>query len=168
MKPKKLVNGNSDQLKFYETTKIGIIMNGVTARMGINQHGCAPSTAFINRGAVKISATETICRPQSLVGERNGFKLREGDSRFPRRRSRNTDLTERVKRPSYQSLLRRAEHARRLRRRVKQAAAPAMHVYCEKPHRDQRRRTLRALKRRLAATPASKTASSKTSSGCPA
>ena len=48
--------------------KIGIIMNGVTGRMGTNQHLLRSIAAIIKQGGVKINAGETIMPDPVLVG----------------------------------------------------------------------------------------------------
>ena len=53
---------------------IGIIMNGVTGRMGLNQHLRRSIHAIMQQGGVPISATETIMPRPLLVG-RNAVKL---------------------------------------------------------------------------------------------
>ena len=47
---------------------IGIIMNGVTGRMGTNQHLLRSIAAIIKQGGVKISEEETIMPDPILVG----------------------------------------------------------------------------------------------------
>ena len=59
-----------------KTHKIGIIMNGVTGRMGKNQHLLRSIDAIIKQGGVKISPTECIMPDPILVG-RNETKLKE-------------------------------------------------------------------------------------------
>src|SRR4029079_9325089 len=54
--------------------KIGIIMNGVTGRMGTNQHLLRSITEIIKQGGVKINAGETIMPDPVLVG-RDANKL---------------------------------------------------------------------------------------------
>src|SRR6187200_3277225 len=54
--------------------KIGIIMNGVTGRMGTNQHLLRSIAAIIKQGGVKISDEEMIMPDPILVG-RNSPKL---------------------------------------------------------------------------------------------
>ena len=56
------------------THTIGIIMNGVTGRMGTNQHLLRSIKAIIEQGGVKISADEVIMPDPILVG-RNESKL---------------------------------------------------------------------------------------------
>jgi predicted dehydrogenase len=58
-----------------KTHRIGIIMNGVTGRMGTNQHLVRSVLAIRNQGGVKLSADEAIVPEPILVG-RNANKLR--------------------------------------------------------------------------------------------
>ncbi|HLT71249.1 MAG TPA: hypothetical protein VKZ75_01290, partial [Cyclobacteriaceae bacterium] len=55
--------------------KIGIIMNGVTGRMGTNQHLLRSITQIMKQGGVKITDDETIMPDPILIG-RNENKLR--------------------------------------------------------------------------------------------
>ncbi len=57
-----------------KTHRVGIIMNGVTGRMGANQHLGRSIAAIRKQGGVKISADETIIPDPILVG-RNVNKL---------------------------------------------------------------------------------------------
>ena len=54
--------------------KVGIIMNGVTGRMGTNQHLLRSIAAIIRQGGVRINEAETIMPDPVLVG-RNKNKL---------------------------------------------------------------------------------------------
>ena len=56
------------------THQVGIIMNGVTGRMGTNQHLMRSIVEIIQQGGVRISPTETIMPDPVLVG-RNAAKL---------------------------------------------------------------------------------------------
>jgi predicted dehydrogenase len=57
-----------------ETRRIGIIMNGVTGRMGTNQHLIRSITAIIRQGGVKISPDLTLM-PDPILTGRNANKL---------------------------------------------------------------------------------------------
>ena len=56
-------------MKYYN---IGIIMNGVTGRMGTNQHLLRSIAAIIKQGGVKIGEEETIMPDPILVGRNSG------------------------------------------------------------------------------------------------
>ena len=51
-----------------KTHRIGIIMNGVTGRMGTNQHLIRSIKAIIDQGGVRLSDAETIMPEPVLVG----------------------------------------------------------------------------------------------------
>ena len=56
--------------------QVGIIMNGVTGRMGTNQHLLRSIAEIIKQGGVKINAGEEIMPDPILVG-RDKDKLRK-------------------------------------------------------------------------------------------
>ena len=56
--------------------KIGIIMNGVTGRMGTNQHLIRSLSAIINEGGIKVNEHDIILPELVLVG-RNENKLKK-------------------------------------------------------------------------------------------
>src|SRR6185312_1726969 len=57
-----------------KTHRVGIIMNGVTGRMGLNQHLKRSILAIRDQGGIHLSDTETIMPDVLLVG-RNSEKL---------------------------------------------------------------------------------------------
>lgn len=110
--------------------RVGIIMNGVTGRMGTNQHLMRSIYAIIQQGGVKISPTERIMPEPLLVG-RNAVKLEELSKRtngIPF----STDLDAAMKDPKYQIYF-DAQTTDRRAESVKAAIAAGKHVYCEKP-----------------------------------
>jgi predicted dehydrogenase len=59
-----------------ETRRIGIIMNGVTGRMGTNQHLDRSITAIIKQGGIKVS-NDLVLMPDPLLTGRSESKLKE-------------------------------------------------------------------------------------------
>ena len=110
--------------------KIGIIMNGVTGRMGTNQHLLRSIAAIIKQGGVKISEEETIFPDPILVG-RNSSKLEKlcelsGVKRI------TTDLDEALA-DKNNTIYFDAQVTGRRADAVKQAVKAGKHIYCEKP-----------------------------------
>jgi len=58
-----------------ETRRIGIVMNGVTGRMGTNQHLARSITAIIKQGGVRVSPDLTLM-PDPILTGRNANKLK--------------------------------------------------------------------------------------------
>lgn len=105
-------------------------MNGVTGRMGTNQHLMRSIVAIIKQGGVKISDTEYIMPDPILVG-RNEVKLKKlaemsGVEKW------TTDLDSVMNDPYYQIYF-DAQTTGRRAGAVKKAAKAGKHVYCEKP-----------------------------------
>ena len=60
----------------HKVHRVGIAMNGVTGRMGMNQHLFRSIVAIREQGGVHVSDTETIIPEPILIG-RNPVKLEE-------------------------------------------------------------------------------------------
>jgi predicted dehydrogenase len=110
--------------------RVGVIMNGVTGRMGTNQHYIRSILAIRQQGGVKISDGEYILPEPVLVG-RNEAKLRQlaalGESiRY------TTDLESALHDPQ-NTIYFDAQTTGRRADSVKKAIALGKHVYCEKP-----------------------------------
>jgi predicted dehydrogenase len=109
---------------------IAIIMNGVTGRMGTNQHLLRSIAAIIKQGGVKISEEETIMPDPILVG-RNVGKL-EKLCELAGVKKMTTDLDEALADES-NVIYFDAQVTGRRAEAVKQAVKAGKHIYCEKP-----------------------------------
>jgi predicted dehydrogenase len=109
---------------------VGVIMNGVTGRMGLNQHLRRSLYAIMQQGGVALSDREAIV-PQPLLVGRSAAKL-EAISKECGGLPWTTRLEEALENPDYpvyfdaQTTDRRAEA-------VRLAIAAGKHIYCEKP-----------------------------------
>ena len=109
---------------------IGIIMNGVTGRMGTNQHLLRSIAAIIKQGGVKISEEETIMPDPILVG-RNTSKL-EKLCELTGIKKMTTNLDEALANENNIIYFDSQVTGRRAAA-VKQAVRAGKHIYCEKP-----------------------------------
>lgn len=105
-------------------------MNGVTGRMGTNQHLLRSIAEIIKQGGVKVSPDEFIMPDPVLVG-RDAIKLEKlaqqsGVTKF------TTDLRSVMEDPYYQIYFDSQTTGRRADG-VRQAVKAGKHVYCEKP-----------------------------------
>jgi predicted dehydrogenase len=113
-----------------KTHKVGIIMNGVTGRMGTNQHLLRSIVAIIKQGGVLLGPSETIMPDPILVG-RNTDKLRELAQRAGLEKV-TTDLDSVLGDSQYQVYF-DAQTTGRRAEGVRKAVAAGKNVYCEKP-----------------------------------
>ena len=110
--------------------QIGVIMNGVTGRMGTNQHLLRSIVAIRDQGGVKIGDGESIVPDPILVG-RNEKKLaalaaRAGGVKY------TTDLEGVLADPAYPIYF-DAQLTQLRAPAVLKAIAAGKHIYCEKP-----------------------------------
>jgi predicted dehydrogenase len=110
--------------------RIGVIMNGVTGRMGTNQHLIRSICAIIKQGGVKLSPTETILPDPILVG-RNPVKLEQLAAQTGVKRW-TTDLDAALANKD-DTVYFDAQTTDRRVAAVKQAILAGKHIYCEKP-----------------------------------
>ncbi len=110
--------------------RAGIIMNGVTGRMGTNQHLMRSVVAIIRQGGVALSDDEFIMPDPILVG-RNPSKLDKLKAMSGIEKS-STSLDEVLADPSY-SIYFDAQTTGKRADAVRKAVAAGKHIYCEKP-----------------------------------
>jgi predicted dehydrogenase len=110
--------------------KIGVIMNGVTGRMGTNQHLIRSLAAIISQGGVKVSDNAVIMPELVLVG-RNENKLKALAERTQVERW-TTNMEDVLSDDRYQIYF-DAQTTGRRADAIKKAVAAGKHVYCEKP-----------------------------------
>jgi len=109
---------------------VGIIMNGVTGRMGTNQHLLRSIAEIIRQGGVKLNPAEVIMPDPVLVG-RDENKLKKlcemtGITKM------STDLDAMLADSSY-SIYFDAQTTGRRADAVRKAVKAGKHIYCEKP-----------------------------------
>jgi len=110
--------------------KVGIIMNGVTGRMGTNQHLLRSIMEIIKQGGVSAGSGDIIMPDPILLG-RDKMKLKKLCD-LTGIKKMSTNLEEVLKDPGYivyfdaQTTGRRAEA-------VRKAVKAGKHIYCEKP-----------------------------------
>ncbi len=113
-----------------EVRKIGVIMNGVTGRMGTNQHLVRSILAIIRQGGVKVSP-ELVLMPDPILTGRNAAKLEalaqaHGVTRY------TTDLQKALEDP-YNQIFFDSSGTLQRARFVEMAVKAKKAIYCEKP-----------------------------------
>ena len=98
--------------------RVGVIMNGVTGRMGTNQHYIRSILAIRKQGGVKITDGEYIMPDPILVG-RNEAKLRQLAAMGENIERVHHRSRQRARRSAEHDLFRRADHRPPRRRREK-------------------------------------------------
>ncbi len=109
---------------------IGIIMNGVTGRMGANQHLMRSIVEIIRQGGVKLANGDVIMPDPVLVG-RNQSRLEELGKRAGISKV-STDLDSLLRDKSY-SIYFDSQTTGRRAEAIRKAVQAGKHVYCEKP-----------------------------------
>ncbi|MEN0645181.1 Gfo/Idh/MocA family oxidoreductase [Alkalicoccobacillus gibsonii] len=112
------------------THKIGIIMNGVTGRMGTNQHLIRSIVAIRSEGGVKLANGDVLYPDPILVG-RNEAKLQALAEKHGIERI-GTDL-EAALADDHNVIYFDSQTTNRRAEGIKQAIAAGKHIYCEKP-----------------------------------
>ncbi|WP_026962598.1 Gfo/Idh/MocA family protein [Alicyclobacillus herbarius] len=110
--------------------KIGIVMNGVTGRMGTRQHLERSIVAIRAQGGIPLPGGETLMPDPILVG-RNEHKLRALAERYGIERW-TTDLESCLRDP-YNEIYFDAQTTQLRAQGVRAAIAAGKHIYCEKP-----------------------------------
>ena len=110
--------------------RVGVIMNGVTGRMGTNQHYIRSILATRKQGGVKVADGEYILPEPVLVG-RSEAKLRQLAA-MDEGVTYTTDLDGALNNPE-NTIYFDAQTTGRRADAVKKAIALGKHVYCEKP-----------------------------------
>jgi predicted dehydrogenase len=110
--------------------RVGIIMNGVTGRMGANQHLMHSIAAIIRQGGVKVNDHDVIMPDPILIG-RNLGKLQQL-CQASGVQNCSTDLDAVLRDPLYTVYFDATVTSQRFAN-VKKAITAGKHVYCEKP-----------------------------------
>ena len=142
--------------------RIGVVVNGVTGRMGYRQHLVRSLLAIREQGGVELRDGTRLMPEPILVGRREA--ARAGDRRAPRARALDDRPRRRRWRTPRSTSTPRSRP--RGRRRCGAAIAAGKHVYTEKPTAESARRGARA---RAAGRRGGRhaTASCRTSCSCP-
>ena len=110
--------------------KIGVIMNGVTGRMGTNQHLMRSIAEIIKQGGVRINPGETIMPDPVLIG-RDENKLKKL-CQMSGIKKMSSDLDQALADP-YNVIYFDAQITGRRADAIRKAVKAGKHIYCEKP-----------------------------------
>jgi predicted dehydrogenase len=110
--------------------RVGIIMNGVTGRMGTNQHLLRSINEIVKQGGVKTGPAETIIPDPVLVG-RDEIKLKKL-CELTGFQKMSTELDKVLADKAYTVYFDAQTTGRRVES-VKKAISAGKHIYCEKP-----------------------------------
>jgi predicted dehydrogenase len=113
-----------------EQRRVGMIMNGVTGRMGLNQHLVRSIVAIRNQGGLRLEDGSILMPDPMLVG-RNAEKLADIAAEHGLTRW-STDLGQCLRAPGDQIYFDSATTGLRAQN-VLRAMEAGKHVYCEKP-----------------------------------
>ncbi|MFA9477807.1 Gfo/Idh/MocA family protein [Phycisphaerales bacterium AB-hyl4] len=119
-----------------EIRKLGIILNGVTGRMGTNQHLIRSILAIIKQGGVKVSDELTLM-PDPILTGRNANKLKalaekHGPDAIGKPLKYSTDVAGAVKDEQYPIFFDASGTLQRARF-IEMAVEAGKSIYCEKP-----------------------------------
>jgi predicted dehydrogenase len=119
-----------------ETRTIGIIVNGVTGRMGTNQHLVRSILAIIKQGGIKVSDNLRLM-PDPILTGRNADKLKDlaenhGPGVIGKPLKWTTDVGAALADPGYQVFFDASGTLQRARF-VEMAVKAGKAIYCEKP-----------------------------------
>lgn len=110
--------------------KVGIIMNGVTGRMGTNQHLIRSIVAIREEGGIELPSGEKIMPDPVLVGRREN-RLQELGEQYGI--SKWTTNLDEVLDDAYNEIYFDAQTTNRRASVIRKAIAAGKHIYCEKP-----------------------------------
>lgn len=111
--------------------RVGIIMNGVTGRMGTNQHLIRSIAAIIRQGGVRLNDAEVIMPDPLLVG-RNPAKLEAVAALAGVKKKWTTDLSAALSDKEY-TVYFDAQTTGLRAAAIRKAIAAGKDIYCEKP-----------------------------------